>query len=164
LLLTAARRDEARELTWPEINGSDWLLPAARNKVRVDLTRPLSKAAQDVLRGLPVIEGSRFVFSNDGRRALSLTAPFARLTATIGVEDWRLHDLRRTARTLMSRAGIPADHAERALGHIIGGVRGVYDQHRYHAEMAQAFDALAAQIERIINPPAGQVVSLREAR
>jgi hypothetical protein len=30
LLLTAARRDEARELTWPEINGSDWLLPAAR--------------------------------------------------------------------------------------------------------------------------------------
>jgi hypothetical protein len=33
--------------------------------------------------------------------------------------------LRRTARSLMTRAGIAPDHAERALGHVIGGVRGV---------------------------------------
>jgi hypothetical protein len=33
--------------------------------------------------------------------------------------------LRRTARALMTRAGIAPDHAERALGHVIGGVRGV---------------------------------------
>ena len=39
---------------------------------------------------------------------------------------WRLHDLRRTARSLMSRAGVSADIAERCLGHIIGGVRAVY--------------------------------------
>jgi len=26
-------------------------------------------------------------------------------------------------------AGISSDHAERALGHVIAGVRGVYDQH-----------------------------------
>jgi hypothetical protein len=52
----------------------------------------------------------------------------------------------------MSRAGVPSDHAERCLGHVIPGVRGVYDRHEYYKEKAQAFEALAAQIERIVNP------------
>ena len=81
LLLTGARRDKARELPWSEINRSNWHLPAARNKAKKDLTRPLSKAAQDVLKGLPAVDGGTFVFSSDGHRALSLTAPFARLAA-----------------------------------------------------------------------------------
>ena len=41
----------------------------------------------------------------------------------------------------MSRAGISADVAERCLGHVIGGVRGVYDQHKYHREMETALEA-----------------------
>lgn len=162
LLLTGARRDEARELPWPEINGSDWLLPAARNKVREDLVRPLSKAAQDILNSLPAVDGVGLVFSNDGRRPMSLTAPFARLSATIGVTNWRLHDLRRTARTLLSRAGVNSDIAEMCLGHVLpGAVRKIYDRHRYEAEKAQAYEALAAQIERIVNPPADVVTPLR---
>jgi hypothetical protein len=52
----------------------------------------------------------------------------------------------------MSRAGINADIAERCLGHAIPGVRATYDRHAYHAEKLQAFEALAAQIGRIINP------------
>jgi integrase len=59
---------------------------------------------------------------------------------------WRLHDLRRTARTLVSRAGVSADHAERCLGHIIGGVRGVYDRHAYHAEKKSAFDLVVHEM------------------
>jgi hypothetical protein len=45
------------------------------------------------------------------------------------LERWTLHDLRRTARSLMSGACIASDHAERCLGHVIGGVRGTYDRH-----------------------------------
>jgi hypothetical protein len=52
----------------------------------------------------------------------------------------------------MSRAGVPSDHAERALGHVIGGVRGTYDRHEYLAEKRHAFAALAALVERIVNP------------
>jgi len=75
--------------------------------------------------------------------------------------------LRRTGRSLMSRAGVDADHAERCLGHVIGGVRGTYDRHAYHAEKKQAFEALAAQIDRIINPqpnviPMSEVVPVSE--
>ena len=75
---------------------------------------------------------------------------------------WTLHDLRRTARSLMSRAGIPSDHAERCLGHVIGGVRGVYDRHEFHAEKMRAYEALAAQIDRIVNPK-DNVVPLQSA-
>jgi integrase len=76
----------------------------------------------------------------------------ARFDKRCGVVGWMLHDLRRTARSLMSRAGVSSDHAERCLGHVIGGVRGVYDRHRYQAEMLRAYEALAVQIERIVNP------------
>ncbi|MFL6832022.1 MAG: hypothetical protein ACJ8F0_05465 [Xanthobacteraceae bacterium] len=51
--------------------------------------------------------------------------------------------------------------AERCLGHKINGIRGVYDRHRYETEMLHAFEALASQIERIVNPPAGNVLALR---
>ena len=60
----------------------------------------------------------------------------------------------------MSRAGVPVDHAERCLGHVIGGVRGVYDRHEYYEEKKAAFEALAAQIDRILQP-ADNVVPLR---
>ena len=65
----------------------------------------------------------------------------------------RLHDLRRTARSLMSRAGVRPDIAERVLGHAIAGVGGIYDRHTYREEKAQALRALAGLIESITNPP-----------
>jgi hypothetical protein len=58
----------------------------------------------------------------------------------------------------MSRAGVPADHAERALAHVIGGVRGTYDRYSFLPEKRRALESLAALIERIVNPPAADVV------
>ena len=81
----------------------------------------------------------------------------------MGVTGWTLHDLRRTSRSLLSRAGVRPDIAERVLGHAVGGVEGIYDRHRYDDEKADALARLAAPIERIVNPPAGNVVPLREA-
>jgi integrase len=157
LLLTAARRSEAAEMQWSEIAGSDWTLPASRNKTKLDLVRPLSKAALELL---PVKRGE-FVFSFTGRVGLTSLSRFKdRFDKACGITGWTIHDLRRTARSLMSRAGVPSDHAERCLGHVIGGVRGVYDRHEYHAEKARAYEALATQIERIVRPQ-DNVVSLK---
>ena len=153
LLLTAARRDEARNMTRAELEGSDWILPAARNKVKVDLIRPLSPAALDILNRVPRIDGGEFVFSNSGRRPFSgLSKAKKKFDKAAGVHGWTLHDLRRTARSLMSRAGVNSDHAERCLGHVIGGVRGVYDRHQFYNEKRDAYAALAAQIARILTP------------
>jgi len=159
LLLTAARRNEASEMTWAEIDGGNWTLPAARNKTKVDLVRPLSRVARAILDALP--KRGDFVFTTDGLKPIANSSRAKRRLDVASVtEGWTLHDLRRTARSLMSRAGIPTDHAERCLGHVIGGVRGVYDRHEYHREKAQAFEALAALIERIVSG-GGDVVQLR---
>jgi integrase len=163
LLLTGARRTEAAAMMQKELSGGEWTLPAARNKVNVDLIRPLSSAAQDVLAKLPHIGNRGFVFTIGGDRPLGGLSRFKeRLAIASGVSDWTLHDLRRTARSLMSRAGVPSDHSERCLGHVIGGVRGIYDRHEFYDEKERAFEALACLIERIVHPQE-TVVALRAA-
>ena len=101
------------------------------------------------------------MFTHDGARPLGgYTLGKALLQKRSGTSGWTLHDLRRTARSLMSRAGVSTDHAERCLAHVIGGVRGIYDRHEYREEKRLAFESLAAQIDRILQP-ADNVVPLR---
>jgi integrase len=165
LLLTAARRTEATRMTWAEIgNGAGvlWTLPAARNKTKQELVRPLSTAAQSLLAGLPRLGNSELVFQEGNRKVAANVAEMKRkFDQACGVNDWHLHDLRRTARSLMSRAGVLDNHAERCLGHVIAGMRGVYDRHKYQAQMLHAYEALSALIINIVSPPGQKVVQLR---
>jgi integrase len=161
LLLTGARRNEVAGLRFDELSGSDWLLPAARNKTKTDLLRPLSAAALEVIAKVPRVSGT-YVFSTGTRPLEGFSRFKRRLDAASGVTGWRLHDLRRSARSLMSRAGVASEHAERVLGHVVGGVKGIYDRHSYFNEKKRALEALAAEIERIINPPpAGKVIRMQ---
>jgi len=165
LLTTAARRAEAAKMTWDEIEGSDWVLPAARNKNGVPLVRPLSEAARAAIDAQHKIVGCPYVFTAKGQRPLNdYVRPKRKIDAASGVSGWTLHDLRRTARSLMSRAGVNADVAEMCLGHSLAGVRGTYDRHSYHTEKKHAFEALAAQIELIVSPPKGNVTPLRKTK
>jgi integrase len=166
-LLTATRRDEAGTMRWQEVREGVWSIPASRYKTNVEMVVPLSDAAQAVLFSAPKIGGNDWAFTIDGKSRIGgfsrrKKALDARIRAAgVGkMPPWTLHDLRRTARSLMSRAGVPADHAERCLGHVIGGVRGVYDRHEFSREKREAFEALAAQIARILNPT-DNVVPLR---
>jgi integrase len=77
------------------------------------------------------------------------------------MRQWQLHDLRRTGRSLMSRAKVDADHAERCMGHVIGGVRETYDRYEYLEEKKAAFEKLAGLLAVILNRPADNVVALR---
>jgi integrase len=65
--------------------------------------------------------------------------------------NWTLHDLRRTAKTLMVRTGVRPDISERVLGHVIAGVEGTYDRHSYADEKRDALEKLARIIERVLN-------------
>jgi len=56
---------------------------------------------------MPRIDGGPYVFSNDGQRPIGGLARLkAKFDRACGVTGWTLHDLRRTARSLMSRAAI----------------------------------------------------------
>jgi integrase len=159
ILLTATRLSEAARMHRSELKGTEWVIAAERYKNKIDHLIPLSGAAMALLPA----EGE-WMFSTSGLVPISgFSDHKRRFDDASGVRDWRLHDLRRTARTLMSRAGVIADHAERCLGHVVPGIRGVYDHHEFVEEKRLAFEALAGQIERIVNPREN-VVALRGAQ
>jgi integrase len=145
MLLTATRRNEAARMTHGEVSNGDWLIPTSRYKSKLDHLVPLSKAAQAVLAEVPRIASCDFVFSGDGKHPITgFTRMKAKFDAASGVTGWRLHDLRRTARSIMSAVGVNPDHAERCLGHALPGIRKIYDRYEFRSEKLHAFERLAA--------------------
>jgi integrase len=166
LLLTAQRLEKVRTLRWSDI-GPDgtWTIPTAPREKGNAGSLKLPKLALDVIAAQPRLAGNPHVFAGNGRDARAVEQRHkVALDKASSVTDWRLHDLRRTARSLMSRAGVLNDHAELVLGHARPGVEGIYDLHRYDHEKADALRRLAALIERIVRgPQGGNVVPLHEA-
>jgi integrase len=161
LLATACRRSEAAGLRFNELSGSDWLLPAGRNKVKTDLLRPLSTLALEIIAKVPRIS-NEFVFSTGARPLDGFSRFKRRLDAASGIVGWTLHDLRRTSRSLMSRAGVRAEDAEQCLGHALPTIQGTYNKHDFYLEKKRAYEALASLIERIIiNSPEGRVIQMQ---
>ena len=166
LLSTSARRNEAAAMKHEEVDAAGiWVLPASRSKSKTEIARPLSKAALKILAEQPRIDGCDYVFTSTGIGPFrSYPNEKQKLDAKSGVVGYTIHDLRRTARSLLSRAGVNADVAERCLGHAMPGIRATYDRHRYIVEMAHAFEALATEIERIVHPPEGEVADMAVER
>jgi integrase len=108
------------------------------------------------------------VFTINGRGSISGYTKFkggldAAMVQELGhtFERWTHHDLRRTARSLLSRAVVPPDTAERCLAHSMGTIRRIYDLHAYYHEKRQAFAALAQMVLTIVDPTAAsKVISL----
>jgi integrase len=171
LLLAGCRLSEMAELQGVEIDGDAILVPASRVKTKVAHAIPITAALAPLLGSGPdyrfSTSGGATAISDFSRSKRRLDAAIAEQRARDGLPAmaaWRLHDLRRTARSLMGRAGVPSDHAERVLGHVMPGVRGIYDRHAYAAEKRAALEKLAALVESIINPPPANVVNLAARR
>lgn len=166
LLLTAQRRLEVAQISRAEITDGVWVIPAERYKSKRANLVPLSAAALAIIEAQPKIENCDYVFT--GRTQATPFSGFGKTKAALdeatGIFGWTLHDLRRTAKTLMVRAGVRPDISERVLGHAIPGVEGVYDRHSYLDEKREALEKLAAMVERILHPTPANVVPLDERR
>jgi integrase len=166
LLLTGQRREKVAAMRWDDISlDGTWNIPAEDREKGTGGELVLPKIALEIIKAQPRIEGNPYVFAGRGKSHFNGYSKAKRaFDAKAKVADWKLHDLRRSARSLMSRAGVGRDIAERVLGHTIKGVEGVYDKHRYRDEKAQALRKLSGLIEQIVNPPVGNVVSLSAAQ
>ncbi len=90
----------------------------------------------------------------------------ARLDKASGVTGWRWHDLRRTARTGMTRLGVSRDHAEAALNHISGrsALERTYDRHDYAQEVIAALKRWQSHVAaRVTGAPSSEVIAFRRA-
>ena len=163
LLLTGQRRDKVASMRWQDVSvDGTWTIPAKDREKGNALELKLPDMALNIIKGQPRFAGNPHVFAGrGGSYSTGYSKAKKALDAKAPLPQWQLHDLRRTARSLMARAGVRPDIAERVLGHLIPGVEGVYDRHSYRDEKAHALRALASLIENITNPPSGKVVNLK---
>lgn len=190
LLLTAQRRSEVARLRWDEIGQDEreeptWIIGPQNYKTKIEHAVPLTDGALDQIGQRPTprqdndgttIKPGPYAFSTtSGNKPFSgyskakreLDEKIAKIRTEAGrdpMSPWVLHDLRRTARTLMSRAGVAPDIAERVLGHVIPGVQGTYDRYAYAAEKRDALEKLAALVDRILNPRVDNVTEIPRRR
>jgi integrase len=161
-LLTAQRQDKLASMKWSDVKDGVWTIATeAREKGNAGVLVLPDKAVriieaqsrEDNPYVFPAARGSGYVSGwSKMKRAFD---------AKVKIAPWAFHDLRRTARSLLSRAGVNSDIAERVMGHAIAGVEGVYDRHQYRDEKADALKRLAQQIMDIVVPPPSNVRKLR---
>lgn len=168
LLLTLQRREKLR------LMHRDFLTPDGlwtiqtedREKGNAEYIR-LSPMTMQIVRKQPTSASAPYIFQGRLKGPINgFTKAKAALDAKMEeiaghpIPHWVLHDLRRTGKTLMIRAGVSPHVSERVMGHVIPGVEGVYDQHEYLAEKTAALRTLATLVARILDPK-GNVVSMK---
>lgn len=162
-LLTAARSGEVRGSTWAEfdLEKSLWIVPAERMKAKKEHRVPLSKAAVQVLKSLPRLDDSPYVFPAPRGGKLSdmaLTAVMRRMGLV-----YVPHGLRSTFRDWVAeKTSYPRDLAEKALAHTLAdAVEAAYqrgDMLERRREMMEAWVKFLSSPKQVAN----KVVNLKK--
>jgi integrase len=162
-LLTAQRGLEVSTMRWEDLDlgAAWWTIPATVAKNKLSHRVPLAPTVVDLLKALPRTKHTKYVL--DGARGKRQQAEAA---ATFGIPDFKGHDLRRTAASLMAGSGTPRLVISKILNHVETGVTAVYDRHSYDAEKKIALDQWARTLDGILTKKVGKkvVVAFRRSR
>lgn len=167
-LLTGMRRGELAGLKWPDIRKDRIVLVAAGTKTGAQHEIPVTAAMRAVL-GAQSKDTTGLVFPSPRRKLQAKFSGWTQLVANAneasGVE-FRLHDLRRTARTIMSRTGVPEDVAELAIGHVRSGLVGTYNKDDAWRARVDAFERVSEHVAKIVagGAPLGDTIVEMAAR
>jgi integrase len=155
-LLLAQRREKLATMRFADIAADGiWRIPTAPREKGNPGSLKMPPAALAIVNAQPRFLSNPHVFPGRGKGPVKgFTALKAAFDKRSGVTGYSLHDLRRTARSLMAEAGIDPLVAEKVLGHRVGTrVQQIYDRHDYSNAKADALVKLAAHIEGIVHPP-----------
>jgi integrase len=118
-LLTGARRTELLTSKWEDV---DW----DRKELRLPETKagrshhiPLSSAAIVMLESIPRLSGNPYILpgKNQGGHLVNIDKPWRRIRKAAGVDDVRIHDLRRTVGSWLATAGESLHLIGKVLNH-----------------------------------------------
>jgi len=158
ILLTLVRKSELLLARWEHVDfdQAEWHIPAEHSKTGKQHIVFLSRQAIAMFRELQALAGgSELVLPGRG----SLTKTFAQnainnaLKVALRGQDipaFTIHDLRRTASTLLHENGWASDVVEKALNHTIGGVRGVYNRAEYETQRREMLQFWADYVESLM--------------
>ncbi|EPT3842101.1 tyrosine-type recombinase/integrase [Escherichia coli] len=164
VLITMVRKGEFTNATWDEIDFKKWTwtIPSDRMKGSRAHVIYLPKQAQDILVGLQMCAGgSEYLVPGryNFRKPLSNAALNSLIDRTVKIinedgehiQGFTVHDMRRTASTLLHESGYPSDWIEKALAHEQKGVRAVYNKAEYARQRAYMLQQWADMIDSWID-------------
>lgn len=177
VLLTMCRKGELLQATWREVDfeAATWTVPAERMKARRPHVVYLSQQALDLLVGLKTCAGSS-PYLLPGRYETDKPMSDATLNRVItavvekaqkeglDLPHFCVHDLRRTASTLLHEAGFNTDWIEKCLAHEQRGVRAVYNKAEYAAQRREMLQSWADMIDGWVAGARAKVVPLHSDR
>jgi integrase len=140
LMLTAQRREEVAQISYQEIERDTWVIPKNRTKNKKEHIVPLSQQALEIINSRPI-----FI----GKGVSGYSRAKIKIDSLSGVQDWRIHDLRRTSATVMQELGVQEPVVDRILNHSIKGVKGVYLRYQYLPERKYALGLLGLYLESL---------------
>lgn len=176
MLLTLVRKTEFIEAKWDEVNFETaiWTIPKDRMKAGRPHDVYLSQQALDILVAFKTCF-SASSYLHPGRYETELPISSATLNrvidATVKVihdrgedfEPFTVHDLRRTASTLLHEAGFNSDWIEKCLAHEQRGVRAIYNKAEYAEQRRTMLQAWADMLDAWIKNSASVVPIRRGA-
>lgn len=167
LLLTGQRVGEVAGMRRSEIDErtSVWTIPAIRAKNGLEHEVPLTALALRVLESCPYLGDAVFTSGRRGDRPINCFSAIkididSEIAKEAPLNHWVFHDLRRTFRTGLAELAIDPHIAERALNHIDGGVRRVYDRHNYRERKREALTRWSEYVESLLDPAESSVIDL----
>jgi len=156
-LLTAQRGGEVMSMRWHDLDLSTawWTIPAEVSKNKLAHRVPLSRTAVTLIEALRTAAMNTVFVLGAASRTKGAGARGKRqqseAAATFTVPDFRGHDLRRTAASMMASGGIPRLTISKILNHVERSITAVYDRHSYDAEKRAALDWWDAKLRAILN-------------
>jgi integrase len=162
-LLTGARRGELAGLERSHILADRLVILPEHAKTGARHEIPLTPLMRSIIAGEPGT-ASPLIFrsAKTGGRLKGWTKLVARLQRASGV-DFRLHDLRRTVRTLMTHYRVDHDVAELAIGHAREGLRRQYDFAELWDLRCNAFAKVSNHVAALIDQPTGKSATIERA-
>lgn len=164
ILLTLVRKGELINATWDEIDFKNkvWMIPAERMKAKRAHNVYLSEQALNLIVAFQIYsEGSPYLLPGRINRGQpiansSLNRVIAKCINVINkdekrVDDFTVHDLRRTGSTLLHEMGFNSDWIEKSLAHEQQGVRAVYNKAEYAEQRKEMMQRWADQVDEWIN-------------
>jgi len=162
LLISAQRFDKVAKIRWKDVSPDGvWTIATEEGEKGNAGQLKLPRVAIEIIEAQPKFAANDFVF---GANTSGFNSRLKRqFDEACGVHNWRHHDLRRTAKSLMAKAGVLREHSERVLGHSLGPIDDIYNQYAYDSEKASALARLAALISIILaGKPTNDIAKLQK--
>ena len=158
LILLGARRQEIGGIAWPELDlespQPSWTLPKERSKNGRAHTLPLLPMALSIIQSVPRMVSRDLLFGTRAAEGFSSWPQGKRaLDQRCGVEDWTIHDLRRSTATGLADLGVAPHVIEHILNHQSGhrsGVAGIYNRSSYEREVRNALAMWSDHVHSLV--------------